>query len=258
MVFLWARSTGSKSHLLDQCSIPGDSSGNRWANDVYQHKDQPTVPAPDSSSPDSSRFPCLPPALAPGARQPGREWEELDATWQQVAEWEEQGWEGSTQPHCLGSSCCPVLHTHAALQLWDSQGSFWAESNAKQLYFPSVLWPHTVNVRSHGGKQGYMPALQCHRQIWFKKRQKIPLNCVVFPSFPPVISVGFMERYRHILVFFFPLLFSISCTSACFSDAQLSTKQMALSGTIPLKPKVSDMDGDSLESDISIWDWDYS
>lgn len=257
MVFLWARSTGSKSHLLDQCSIPGDSSGNRWANDVYQHKDQPTVPAPDSSSPDSSRFPCLPPALAPGARQPGREWEELDATWQQVAEWEEQGREGSTQPHCLGSSCCPVLHTHAALQLWDSQGSFWAESNAKQLYFPSVLCPHTVNVRSHGGKQGYMPALQCHRQIWFKKRQKIPLNCVVFPSFPPVISVGFMERYRHILVFF-PLLFSISCTSACFSDAQLSTKQMALSGTIPLKPKVSDMDGDSLEPDISIWDWDYS
>ena len=88
MVVFWAPVQEHRQRIpitrSAQFSLPGESSGKRWANDLYQHVSSETaVPVPYSSSPDSSRLSCLPPALAPGSwssAQLGREREEVDAS----------------------------------------------------------------------------------------------------------------------------------------------------------------------------------
>lgn len=79
MVVFWAPVQEHREQIpvttSAQISLPEDSSGKRQGNDVCQHiSSEFTVPIPHSSSLNSSRLSCLPPALAPSQAGSRKRW----------------------------------------------------------------------------------------------------------------------------------------------------------------------------------------
>lgn len=152
--------------------------------------------------------------------------------------------------------CCSCTHCSAAMCFL---GFFRAENSPKQLPFPSVLWPHLATVGNQSaGKQGYVPALQCHSQEWSQRRLRF-LSTVL--HFPPSSSkmASLMGLLRGISIFCgtFSLLPSIPDAPPFFSDSGWPLSR-CLPGAVPLSSRVSHLNGDSLEPDIPIQSWGYS
>lgn len=119
MVVFWAPVQEHREQIpvttSAQISLPLDSSGKRWGNYVCQHvSSEFTVPIPHSSSRNSSRLSCLPPALEPSQAGSRKRWMLPDSNQPSGKVTKMRG----KHSRCLiasltasAASAAPVLHT---------------------------------------------------------------------------------------------------------------------------------------------------